>query len=294
MVNEKDSNESFENRRTKDAPETLQEVQNSSVPNTSEKQHHYFEQKAFDNKQHPSDMSLPALQSFGIIFDDGTTVTASKTDTADADSSMRKLVVGTRDYKPDELISKNDRHQSGYLADIRVSIQEEVERIKNSSAPVGNKLVGIAHALGQDPVRWQSNTTGKCNQLVGESIKNGLGKTPWKGPTPSCHGMIAAFKQSAEWQQVWTDKDKNTLDALKEFQAFKPHQGDVVIWDNSYATHAAILDEESKVYYAGSRTSKTGYAETHIRNYTGTPEAPMNYGAPTYIFRFKTTNHSTK
>src|SRR5690606_20986516 len=131
MVNEKDSNESFENRQTKDAPETLQEVQNSSVPNTSEKQHHYFEQKAFDNKQHPSDMSLPALQSFGIICDDGTTVTASKTDTADADSSMRKLVVGTRDYKPDELLAKNDRHQSGNLADIRVSIQEEVERIKN-------------------------------------------------------------------------------------------------------------------------------------------------------------------
>lgn len=292
----------------------------------------YFDQKSFDNQLHPSDMSLPAVQPFGITFDDGSVVTAKKivkpqelsdqqnqelnTKANDRDSSASdavghdvtnnsvgkidappdgKISIGDQIHNDDELLaSKGEKVGTSNLAKLRADIQTNIAEIQNSNAPSGNKLVSIAEQLGRDPIRWQSKTTGKCNQFVGEAIKCCFGTTPWEGPPPTCHGMISALRNSSDWEIVWTAEKKEFNSALKEFQTFEPHQGDVAIWDNSAATHSGVLDEDRMIYYAGSRQSPTGYAKTDIKNYTGTPEAPLNYGAPTIIFRHKNSIQWTK
>jgi len=302
-------------------------LQNNAVPDSTAKQEHYFEQKSFDNQRHPSDMVLAAIQPFGIAFDDGSLVTSkglksgtpplagvegstSETtfertqqvanDAIDAAAALgnpleKNISIGIHSYEPNELIaSKGDNHHSQNLLDLRADIQKNIAEIQNSNSPSGNKLVSITEQLGRDPIRWRSKTTGKCNQLVGEAIQVCFGDTPWDGPTPTCHAMINHFKTSSDWRPVWSaDQRENNL-ALKEFQTFKPNQGDVVIWDNSVATHSGIIDEDRIIYYAGSRSSPTGYAKTDIKNFTGTPEAPMNYGAPTWIFRHNFADQFTK
>lgn len=202
--------------------------------------------------------------------------------------------IGNQQYSTEVLLaSKDGQQRPSRLTKLRAEIDQNIKAIRESNAPPGNKLVGIAQELGRDPVRWQSKTTGKCNQLVGEAIKQCFGKTPWEGPTPTCHGLNRILGNSSEWEKVWVSGGRDFKTALTDFQEFQPKQGDIVIWDNE-RTHSGILDEDKFLHYAGSRENDTGYAKSHIRYYTGTPKRPMDFGAPTVIYRHKTADQWTK
>ena len=91
--------------------------------------------------------------------------------------------------------------------------------------------------------------------------------------------------QPARNRSITFAGNKDFRTALDDFQKFHPHQGDIVIWDNSERTHSGILDEDGFLYYAGSRESET--RRSHIRYYTGTPKRPIDFGAPTDITDIK-------
>ena len=166
--------------------------------------------------------------------------------------------------------------------------ESEIRRMANSGASIGAKMIGIAKELGKDPKRWRSCTTGTCNLFVGADIKLSTGSTPWKGATPDVHGINEALKNSKDWQKVWTRDPKDTDSAsIRKFEKFQPHDGDVVIWDNQKIQHTAVMDADRKTYYAGSRTTASGYNSTDVSNYTGTPDRPTNYASPTVIYRHR-------
>ncbi|MBI1267877.1 MAG: hypothetical protein GC193_10655 [Cryomorphaceae bacterium] len=203
--------------------------------------------------------------------------------------------IGNQQYSTDVLLASKDGYQKpSELSELRAEIDQNIKAIRDSNAPPGNKLVGIAQELGRDPVRWRSKTTGKCNQLVGEAIKQCFGKTPWEGPTPTCHGLNRILGNSSEWKQVWSIGNKDFDTALTDFQKFTPRQGDIVIWDNSQRTHSGIMDEDGFLHYAGSRQTDSGYAKSSIQYYTGTPDEPRDFGAPTVIYRHKHADQWTK
>lgn len=175
-------------------------------------------------------------------------------------------------------------HKLSPLAKLRHEIEENANAIVNSAATIGDKMFGLARELGRDPERWKSSTTGKCNLLVGECISRCAG-APWQGPIPDCAGIDSALGHSKDWQVVWSARGKDFDTSLKEFQKFKGGEGDVVLWNNKTHQHTGILDSDNIIYYAGSRRSPTGYDHLPISYYTGTPSNPMDYGAPTVIYR---------
>jgi hypothetical protein len=187
-----------------------------------------------------------------------------------------------------------NRRENSALTDLRAEIKQNVHEMTESRVPLGNKLVGVAQELGRDPEKWRSSTTGKCNQFVGEVIEACTGAKPWDGPTPTCHGINDALSKSVDWKSVWSSQGKTSQQALQGFEEYKPHQGEVVIWDNSDVQHSGVLDEDRCLYYAGSRNHLTGYAKTDIKFYTGTPEHPKNFGAPTVIYRHVNADQLTK
>jgi hypothetical protein len=80
------------------------------------------------------------------------------------------------------------------------------------SAPAvsGARLIEIAGRLGDDKHRWESTTTGKCNQFVDAVFRNADVPMPWDGAhVPDYHGMNLALDKECQmtnpaWKKVYS------------------------------------------------------------------------------------------
>jgi hypothetical protein len=175
---------------------------------------------------------------------------------------------------------------------LALKTDEQMQR-KNPKSVSGVELIKTAEKLGHDPHRWESSTTGKCNQFVEAVLTAKEVPFPWKAGQSDCHSMRQALdkecsRQGSMWEKVYNYDPSHGLESDKRFANFQPNDGDIVIWDkvwgNQWVQHAGIASEPYNILYAGARDpGKHGFGKTDIYNFTGHPP----YGSPSAVYRYK-------
>jgi len=156
----------------------------------------------------------------------------------------------------------------------------------------GAELIKVADKLGHDPHRWQSKTTGKCNEYVEGVLTACHIPFPWKRGHADCHGMRVTLdkecqKAGSKWEKVYAYDDKHGTESDQRFTGYHPKDGDVVIWDglwgNEYVQHSGIAAQPYNILYAGSRYGN-GWQHGELTDFT---MSRQHYGSPTAVYRYK-------
>jgi hypothetical protein len=184
------------------------------------------------------------------------------------------------------------------LADKTLIAQANKENTQISApAMSGARLIEIAERLGDDKHRWESTTTGKCNQFVDAVFRNAGVPVPWDGAhVPDCHGMNSALDKECQmtnpvWEKVYSYDFNHAADSDQRFTHYDPKNGDIIIWDKAWGDkwvqHAGIAVEPYDIKYAGAHDEphhppKHGVGKTNIYNYTGQPP----FGSPSSVYRY--------
>lgn len=88
----------------------------------------------------------------------------------------------------------------------------ERPRISGDAPPTdraGRDILKAAEILANDPHRWESKTTGKCNQFVEVALHEAGIQLPWKADHADCHGIRQALdkecaKPNSKWEKIYT------------------------------------------------------------------------------------------
>jgi hypothetical protein len=194
---------------------------------------------------------------FGIDMGDGTVVSADKTLIAQAKETAQKYV----------------------------------------PAMSGAQLLEIAERLGNDKHRWESTTTGKCNQFVDAVFRSAGVPLPWDSAhVPDCHGMNLALDNECKntnspWKKVYSYDVNHAADSDQRFTKYDPENGDIILWDkgwgDKWVQHAGIAVEPYDIKYAGARDEphhppKHGVGKTNIYVFTG----GKPFGSPSSVYRY--------
>ncbi|MBP9094052.1 hypothetical protein KBI23_23730 [bacterium] len=164
---------------------------------------------------------------------------------------------------------------------------------KQGLHPTGESILKVAEKLAKDTHRWESGTTGKCNQFVEAAVLAAGIPSPWKVGQADCHTMRVALdrectKPHSKWQRLYNYDSKHGLESDQKFARYHPKDGDIIIWDkvwdDKWVQHTGITAEPYSLLYAGARDPKKhGVGKTDIYNFTGAEP----YGAPTAVYRYK-------
>jgi hypothetical protein len=183
-------------------------------------------------------------------------------------------------------------------ADKTLIAQAKIETPQMSAPAVsGAHLIEIAEKLGDDKHRWESTTTGKCNQFVDAVFRDAGVPLPWDDAhVPDCHGMNLSLdkecqKTNSPWQKVYSYDVNHAADSDQRFTHYDPKNGDIILWDKAWGDkwvqHAGIAVEPYDIKYAGARDEpkhppKHGVGKTNIYVLTG----GKPFGSPSSVYRY--------